>query len=294
MARPSDNVTPEHARLVKFASSASVLVAVTLILIKLVAWLLSGSVSLLASLLDSSMDSAASFFNFIAIRYALQPADEEHRFGHGKAESIAGLVQSAFIAGSAAFLWLHALDRLITPQPLQHTSWGIVVMCISMLLTLALVLIQTYVVRKTHSTAIEADSTHYISDLLVNASVIAVLVLNSYLWEGADALLGFLIAFYIFYSAFKIAQRATHSLLDHELPSAQRQQIIDIVSAHPQVAGLHELRTREAGHMQFIQLHIDLDKTIDLQQAHRIADEVEAAVLKAFPQADVLIHPDPV
>jgi len=294
MAKPSEAVNSEHARLVKFASTAAVLVAVTLILIKLVAWLLSGSVSLLASLLDSSMDSAASFFNFIAIRYALQPADEEHRFGHGKAESIAGLIQSAFIAGSAAFLWLHALDRLITPHPLQHTGWGIVVMCISILFTFVLVLIQKYVVRKTHSTAIEADATHYVSDLLVNASVIAVLVLNQYLWEGADALLGILIAFYIFYSAFKIAQRATHSLLDHELPSAQRQQIIDIVEAHPQVVGLHELRTREAGHMQFIQLHIDLDKNINLQQAHDIADEVEAAVLKSFPQADVLIHPDPV
>jgi len=294
MAKPSDNVSSEHARLVKIASAAAVLVAVTLILIKLVAWLFSGSVSLLASLLDSSMDSAASFFNFIAIRYALQPADEEHRFGHGKAESIAGLIQSAFIAGSAAFLWLHALDRLITPHELQHTGWGIVVMCISMALTLALVLMQKYVVRKTHSAAIEADATHYVSDLLVNASVIAVLVLNPYLWEGADALMGFLIAFYIFYSAFKIAQRATHSLLDHELPSAQRQQIIDIVEAHPRVVGLHELRTREAGHMQFIQLHVDLDKSINLQQAHDIADEVEAAVLKAFPRADVLIHPDPV
>jgi len=294
MARPSEAVNSEHARLVKFASTAAVLVAVTLILVKLVAWLLSGSVSLLASLLDSAMDSAASFFNFIAIRYALQPADEEHRFGHGKAESIAGLIQSAFIAGSAAFLWLHALDRLITPHPLQHTGWGIAAMCVSIVLTLALVLLQKYVVRKTRSTAIDADATHYVSDLLVNASIIVVLVFNAYLWESADALLGFVIAFYIFYSAFKIAQRATHSLLDHELPSAQRQQIIDIVESHPRVVGLHELRTREAGHMQFIQLHIDLDKTINLQQAHDIADEVEAAVLKAFPQADVLIHPDPV
>lgn len=294
MARPAEAVNSEHARLVKIASTAAVLVAVTLILIKLAAWLLSGSVSLLASLLDSSMDSAASFFNFVAIRYALQPADEEHRFGHGKAESIAGLIQSAFIAGSAAFLWLHALDRLISPHPLEYTGWGIAAMCVSIVLTLALVLLQKYVVRKTRSTAIDADATHYVSDLLVNASIIIVLIFNAYLWESADALLGFLIAFYIFYSAFKIARRATHSLLDHELPSAQRQQIIDIVESHPQVVGLHELRTREAGHMQFIQLHIDLDKTINLQQAHDIADEVEVAVLKAFPQADVLIHPDPV
>lgn len=294
MAKPNQPVSIEHARLVKLASSASVLVAITLILLKLAAWLLSGSVSLLASLLDSTMDSAASFFNFVAIRYALQPADEEHRFGHGKAESIAGLIQSAFIAGSAAFLWLHALDRLISPHPLQHTGWGITVMGISILMTFALVLLQKYVVRKTRSTAIEADATHYVSDLLVNASIIAVLLLNQYLWSGADATLGFIIAFYIFYSAFKIAQRATHSLLDHELPVAQRQEIIAIVEAHPGVKGLHELRTRESGHMQFIQLHIDLDKNINLQQAHDIADEVEALVVKAFPNADVLIHPDPV
>lgn len=294
MPKPSEAVSSEHSRLVKLAGNAAVIVVVILILIKLGAWLMSGSVSLLASLLDSTMDAAASFFNLVAIRYALQPADDEHRFGHGKAESIAGLIQSAFIAGSAAFLWLHAIDRLLAPHPLQHTGLGIAVMCISITLTLSLVTLQKYVLKKTHSTAIHADSTHYVSDLLVNASIIGVLLLNQYLWVWADAVLGLLIAIYIFYTACRIAYSSTHALLDRELPENQRETIIRIVEAHPGVRGLHELRTRQAGHMQFIQLHIDLDKTIDLQRAHDIADEVEAAVIKAFPHADVLIHPDPV
>lgn len=294
MPKPTEAVNPQHARLVKLAGMAAVAVVTILILIKLVAWFMSGSVSLLASLLDSTMDAAASIFNLIAIRYALQPADDEHRFGHGKAEPIAGLLQSAFIAGSAAFLWLHAIDRVLNPQPIQHTTVGIVVMVVSLALTFALVAFQKYVVSRTESTTVDADSVHYVSDLLVNASIIAVLLLNSYLWPGADAVLGFVIAFYIFYSAGKIAFRSMDSLLDHELPTHLRQEIMNIVNAHPQVRGLHELRTREAGHMQFIQMHIDLDKSINLQIAHNIADEVEASLTARFPRADILIHPDPV
>ena len=294
MPKPSEAVNSQHSRLVSLAGSAAVVVVTILILIKLLAWFMSGSVSLLASLLDSTMDAAASIFNLIAIRYALQPADDEHRFGHGKAESIAGLLQSAFIAGSAAFLWLHAIDRLINPHVIQHTTLGIAVMVVSLVLTFGLVAFQKYVVRRTDSTTVDADSTHYVSDLLVNASIIFVLLLNPYLWSGADATLGFIIAFYIFYSAGKIAYRAIHSLLDHELPVPLRQEIMNIVKAHPQVRGLHELRTREAGHMQFIQMHIDLDKAINLQQAHNIADEVEARLTARVPRADILIHPDPV
>lgn len=294
MPRPNEAVHPQHARLVNLAGTAAVVVVAILILIKLAAWFMSGSVSLLASLLDSTMDAAASIFNLIAIRYALQPADEEHRFGHGKAESIAGLLQSAFIAGSAAFLWLHAIDRVLNPHIVQHTTLGIAVMIVSLILTFSLVAFQKYVVSKTRSTTIAADSTHYISDLLVNISIIVVLLLNQYLWQGADAVLGLLIAFYIFYSAGSIAYRATHSLLDHELPSHLRQEIMKIVESHPQVRGLHELRTREAGHMQFIQMHVDLDKSINLQTAHDIADEIEASLTAHFPHADILIHPDPV
>jgi len=294
MANPSEPVNNQYASLVKLASLASVVVAVILIAIKLFAWFFTGSVSLLASLLDSTMDSAASLFNLIAIRYSLQPADKEHRFGHGKAESIAGLFQSAFIAGSAAFLWLHAIGRLQEPQPLQQTDIGVIVMAASLLLTVSLVFFQRYVTRQTRSTAIEADSLHYLSDILSNLAVLLVLLLNDYLWPQADALLGIALSLYIFYSAGTIAYRAIQSLLDRELPDSDRERIIEIVTNTPQVLGLHELRTREAGHMRFIQLHIDLDKTIDLQTAHNIADEVQTALLAEFPDADILIHPDPV
>ena len=292
MPKPTE-INQDHARLVKGASLASILVAISLIIIKLFAWFITGSVSLLASLLDSTMDAAASMFNFVAIRYSLQPADDEHRFGHGKAESIAGLIQSAFIAGSAAFLWLHAISRLSDPTPLAATNIGVIVMSISLVLTIALVLLQKYVVKKTNSAVIEADSLHYLSDILVNIGVIAVLVFNQYLWPSADAVFGFVIALYIFYNAGVIAYKAAQSLLDHELPTEIRQKIISIVESHSQVIGLHELRTRESGSMQFIQVHIDLDKNMNLQAAHNIGDEVEALIVAELPNADVLIHTDP-
>jgi len=294
MPKPTDAVSKQHSHLVKLASTMAVVVVMLMITIKLIAWFMTGSVSLLASLLDSTMDAAASIFNFVAIRYALQPADDEHRFGHGKAESIASLVQSAFITGSAAFLWLHAISRIMEPHPVHQTHIGIIVMVISLVLTYGLVALQRYVVKRTNSAAIDADSTHYFADGMVNISVIVLLLFNQYLWQGADAVLGILISIYIFYSAVTIAYRATQTLLDHELPFAVREQISRIVESHPKVIGLHELRTREAGHMQFIQLHVDLDKSIDLQNAHDIADEIEADLTKHFPRADILIHPDPV
>jgi ferrous-iron efflux pump FieF len=284
----------DQAKLVKLASTASVMVVVFLIVIKLWAWFLTGSVSLLASLLDSTMDAAASIFNFVAIRYSLKPADDEHRFGHGKAQSIAGLIQSAFIAGSAALLWLHAISRLMDPKPLQSTETGIIVMAISLVMTIGLVILQKYVVQKTHSAAIEADSLHYVGDILVNASIIAILFMSTWLWEGADATFGILIALYIFYNAATIAYKSAQALLDRELPDEQRNQIVSIVEAHPEVLGQHELRTRESGHMQFIQLHVDMDQNMNLKKAHDVIDEIENELLEHFPHADILIHSDPV
>jgi ferrous-iron efflux pump FieF len=290
----SISVAPEHQRLMRWAGSAAIGVAIFLIAIKLGAWLLSGSVSVLASLVDSTMDSVVSIINFIAIRYAMTPADEDHRFGHGKAESIAGLIQAAFITGSAGFLFLHAIDKILNPHPVTHTGIGLGVMGVSMGLTIVLVLFQQYVVKKTRSAAIEADSLHYLSDILSNGSVMVALAATHWGYLHVDAGLGIVIAAYILRTAWQIGGRSLRLLLDEELGPEVWQNIEKIVQDNPDVSGYHQLRTRQSGHIMFVQLHIDLDKHMPLLQAHAITEEIEDAIRKRYPNADVLIHTDPV
>ncbi len=286
--------TPERtARLLKLATRASVATASILIAAKLMAWLWTGSVSILATLVDSTLDAAAALINLMAVRHALQPADETHRFGHGKAESLAGLGQATFIAGSAGFIFLEAVGRLFHPQPPQVVSVGIAVMVFAMIATVALVALQHYVIRETGSAAIKADSLHYKSDLLMNASVIVALLLASHGWPGFDAVFAIGIVAFILYSAWEIAHEAIQLLMDRELPDAERRKIRDIVLSHPGVSGMHDLRTRRSGATCFIQLHLEMDDNLPLIQAHAIADEVEAALHKAFPHAEVIIHEDP-
>jgi ferrous-iron efflux pump FieF len=260
---------------------------------KLVAWLMTGSVSLLASLIDSMMDAAASLINLFAVRYALMPADREHRFGHGKAESLAGLAQTTFIAGSALFLMLQAFDRLLHPRPLADVAVGVGIMVFAILATLALLLVQRHVVKVTGSTAIKADALHYTTDLLTNASIIAALLLTGYGWPGSDALFALGIALYILYSAWHIGNEAFQLLMDRELPDEQRLRIRSAALAHARVRGVHDLRTRRSGHDIFIQLHLELDDDLSLFDAHEIADEVEANIRAMLPEADILIHKDP-
>ena len=288
------SVAPEHQRLMRWAGSAAIGVAIFLIAIKLGAWLLSGSVSVLASLVDSTMDSVVLIINFIAIRYAMTPADEDHRFGHGKAESIAGLIQAAFITGSAGFLFLHAIDKILNPHPVTHTGIGLGVMGVSMGLTIVLVLFQQYVVKKTRSAAIEADSLHYLSDILSNGSVMVALAATHWGYLHVDAGLGIVIAAYILRTAWQIGGRSLRLLLDEELGPEVWQNIEKIVQDNPDVSGYHQLRTRQSGHIMFVQLHIDLDKHMPLLQAHAITEEIEDAIRKRYPNADVLIHTDPV
>jgi ferrous-iron efflux pump FieF len=283
------------AKLLKLATAASVVTASILILAKLVAWLITGSVSVLASLVDSLMDAVASLFNFFAVRFSLQPPDKEHRFGHGKAESLAGLAQATFIAGSAVFLLLEAVDRLIHPRVLEQVSIGIAVMGFSIVVTLALLAIQRYVIRYTGSVAIRADALHYATDLLTGVSVITALLLAHYLgWTRADSWFAMGIAAYILYSAWQIGYEAAQSLIDRELPDAERERIRALALAHDGVYGIHDLRTRQSGLVRFIQLHLELDESLPLEQTHQVADEVEALICKEFPNSDVIIHQDPV
>ena len=286
-------VNPHYHKLVKRATLASTCVAILLILSKLVAWLLTGSASMLASLTDSLMDVSASLINLFAVRYAMQPADNEHRYGHGKAESLAGIAQAGFIAGSAVLLIFSATDRLINPKPLTQTDVGIAVTLLALVLTIVLISYQGYVVRKTGSQAVKADALHYRSDILLNIAVLVALVLGSmgYLW--ADGTLALAIGIYILVSAVKIALEAGNTLLDRELPEEQKQDILRIVKEHPKVHGAHDLRTRQAGPTYFIQMHLELDDTMPLLEAHNVADDVERALMDAYPGADVIIHQDP-
>ncbi len=283
----------DRAGLLKLASIASVVTAGFLIVAKLAAWYMTGSVGLLASLVDSVMDSIASLINLFAIRYSLQPADEEHRFGHGKAEPLAGLVQAAFIAGSAIFLIFHAIDRLRLAQPLEQVGVGVGVMILAIVMTLILLAIQRYVIRKTDSTAIRADSLHYATDLLTNVSILLALYLTTLGWTWADPVFAIAVAIYIFYSAFHIGHDSFQQLMDRELPADILEKIQATAMSHSEVTGTHELRTRQSGQTRFVQLHLELDEEMSLKRAHQIADEVEWEIKAFLPGAEVLIHQDP-
>jgi ferrous-iron efflux pump FieF len=285
---------PEKARLMRLAGYASVGAALLLIGAKVAAYLLTGSVALLSSMLDSLLDAGASMINLVAIRHALVPADREHRFGHGKAEPLAAVGQAAFIAGSAAFLAFHAVGRLVKPVAVEHGDIGIAVMVFSILTTLALVLFQRHVIRRTGSFAVRADSLHYVGDLFVNVSVIVALLLAVWWgWDAADPLFAIGIAAYILFTAWQIFRGALDMLMDRELPDEMRARIRKIALENPRVKSVHDLRTRAAGQAIFVQLHLEMDPDLTLRVAHEVADAVEVAIMTAFPGAEVIIHEDP-
>jgi len=291
---PTSGLTdPESARLMRLATYASVSVASVLVLVKLVAWLLTDSVSLLSTLIDSLLDAAASIIMLFAVREALTPADAEHRFGHGKAEPLAALGQAAFITGSAIFLLFEAVQRLVDPQPVQQPVVGLAVMGFSIVATFLLTRFQARVVKRSGSLAIAADSLHYLSDLLVNAAVVVALLLSMYLgWTYADPVFALAIAAYILKTAWSIGRGAFDMLMDRELPETDRERIKAIVMAEPEVRGLHDLRTRASGPQVFIQLHLELDGQMPLVRAHAIADRLERRLGETFQGAEVLIHED--
>lgn len=291
-ARPISS--DQAKRLMQRATNAAVSIALVLIVLKLAAWLITDSVSLLSSLADSAMDALASLVNLFAVRHALQPADSEHRFGHGKAEPLAGLGQAAFISASGIYLIFEAVGRLIEPRVIEQGAFGLGVMMISIAVTGALVAYQRSVVRRTDSLAIRADSVHYATDILVNSGVIVSLLLVMFLdWGAADPIVALVIAGFIIYSAFRIARESLNHLMDRELPDADRLRIKNIVLGHPSVIDCHDLKTRAAGLNSFIQLHISMDGGLSLDQSHIISDAVEQDILAAFPNAEVIIHADP-
>lgn len=289
-----ENHNSGSSRLLLLAGLSSVFTAVVLIALKLVAWLMTGSVSLLASLIDSVMDSLASLVNLLAIRYALEPPDTEHRFGHGKAEALAGLGQSVLIGISSFYLGYESIQRLMAPEALSATGVGVLVMVISTLATLGLIRFQRYVIARTRSTAISADSLHYVTDVAVNISVIMALAASFYGVHWLDGAVGLVIAFYILRAALQIGHEAIQLLLDHELPAEVRREIVAIVNQHPAVLGCHDIRTRESGRTWYVQLHVEMDENLTLRAAHDLGEVIREDITRKFAEAEVLIHHDPV
>jgi ferrous-iron efflux pump FieF len=287
-------IDAEHVRLRSRATYASVAVSALLIVIKFAAWLGTGSVAMLSSLIDSSLDVVAAVVNLFAVRHALEPADREHRFGHGKAEPLAALGQSAFLAGGAMLLVFEAVSRVVSPAPVQRANLGIIVMIASIIIDGALVLYQRYVVAKTKSLAIGADELHFRSDLVVNAAVLAALVINRLVNNPIlDPLFGGAIGLWIIYGSLRLLRLSLSQLMDHELPDEDRARIRAIAEAETEVTAVHDLKTRAAGPIAFIQLHLEMDGAMGLRRAHEISDEVEAKLREAYPNAEIIIHQDP-
>ena len=291
---PQGKSRERQISLLRLATYASVAVASALIVLKLAAWFATGSVSMLSSLVDSLLDAVASVINLLAVRHALQPADREHRFGHGKAEALAGLGQAAFIAGSGLFVMMEGVGRLYSPQPIEHGVWGIAVMIVSMVLTGALVTVQKYVMRRSSSLAIHADSFHYQIDLVTNAAVIGSLAVSA--WLGLhyiDPIVALGIVAYMAFGSWGIARQAIDQLMDRELPDDDRARIRKIALAEPSVKEVHDLRTRASGPNRFIQIHLVMDRNLSLIEAHEISDQVMYNIEAAFPNSEVLVHQDP-
>jgi ferrous-iron efflux pump FieF len=295
MTNAADTLHKERAAsLMRRAAMASVLVSAFLLIIKTFAYFASHSVALLASLADSALDLFTSSLNLFAIHQALTPADDEHRFGHGKAEPLAGLAQAAFIAASALFLVIQAVNRIIAPEPLENSIPALLVMCVAIACAIGLILYERSVVAKTGSVALEADKTHYLGDLATNIGVVLALVLTIYAgWTLADPLIAIAVALIMSWSAWGVGRSSMDQLMDHELPVEERAQIAQIVRGHGAVRSLHDLKTRKAGLSVFIQVHLELDPDMKLAEAHAISDEVERDLMAAFPGAEVIIHQDP-
>lgn len=288
-------MTEAHThQLRRYATYASVSVSMTLIAAKLVAYLVTDSVSLLSSLIDSSTDLMASVVTLLGVRTALRPPDKAHRFGHGKAEALAALAQAAFIGGSALFLTIEAVRRLLHPQPVGEGLVGVAVMVLSIVLTAGLITFQRHVIKATGSVAIGADRLHYSGDLLMNSAVIVAILLTTWTGIGAfDPLFGLGIAAFLLYGAHGVGMEALNVLMDRELPEEERARIAALVAAHPKVRGMHDLRTRSTGVNAFIELHLELDPQLTLAAAHDITDGVERELRDAFPNAGVTIHQEP-
>ena len=281
-------------RLMRLATIASMSVAVILIVAKGLAWWATDSMSMMSSLVDTMLDFIASLVTFFAVRQALTPPDAQHRFGHGKAEALAGLVQAGFIAASGGALLIAVAERLTHPHPVREEEIGLAISALAVVLTLGLVSFQRHVVQRSGSMAIGADMAHYKTDLAATLATGVGLYASGKLGLPLiDSGVAGLVAVYLLHGAWQVGRSSLDVLMDHELAPADRQRIVDIVHSHPGVRGCHDLKTRSAGLTRFIQLHIDVDRNLSLLAAHQIAVEVQTRIEAAFRDAEIILHVDP-
>ncbi len=284
----------KHGILTSRAAIASVSVALFLLLLKAYAAAQTGSVALLGSLADTAFDVLASLMTLFAVRYAAKPADDKHRFGHGKAEAVGAMFQVMLITVSAILIAWRAIARLGAGEQIEGPEYGIGVSLIAIAATLALLVYQRHILRRTGSVAIRADHLHYQSDLLLNLAVIAAIGLDSLLgFTGADPVFGFAIALWLLYGAARSGRMALDQLLDREWPKEKRDRLLSVIQRHPSMQGVHDIRTRTSGMHDFVQFHVWFDPDMPLGRVHAIMDEVEAEVAREFPAAEVIIHPEP-
>ena len=284
----------ETAALTRRVTLLSVATAAVLVTIKIAAWLASGSVALLASTADSGLDLVASLVTFFAVRYAAAPPDAEHRFGHGKAEAFASLLQAGLVFASAALIAREAVGDLISPHPIKQGGWALAVMVVSIVLTGLLIVAQGRVLRKTSSVAVSGDRAHYATDLASNA--IALVGIGATAWlgiGGVDAAAALAIAGVLLWGAISVFREASGQLMDHELPDAARARIVALLTQDRRLTDVHQLRTRASGPYIHMQMHVDLDPELTLEVAHEVIVAAEKRVLDAFPSADIIIHADP-
>ena len=284
----------ERGMLTTRAALASIAMAIVLIALKSYAALQTSSMAMLGSLADSALDLVASLIVLLGVRIAAAPADHEHRFGHGKAEALAALVQVIIITLSAIFIGFRAVQRLINGAQTADAELGIGVSVVAMVLTVALISYQRHVVRLTGSLAIGTDRLHYSSDLLLNGSVIVALGLDQYAgWTGADAVFGLLIALWLAWGAWRASSHALDQLMDREWPDELRERFLSAAKEYPELAGLHDFRTRSSGTHYFAQFHVWVPPEWTVQEAHDRLDAVEEELQQRFPDTEILIHVDP-
>lgn len=284
----------ENNRLMKQASYASVIVASSLIFLKGITFFMTGSVSILSSLFDSVQDMMTSLVNMIAVKHATEPADKQHRFGHGKAQALGGLIQAFIIAIAALGLFIESCRRFFNPQPISHITLGVIITTFAILMTLILVRFQTVVVQKTQSLSIKTDRAHYTGDILMNIGVLISVFISYYMgWSFLDALFGIGVSVYLGITVYHVLGESFNMLMDTEMPNEFRKQIKEITLSFSEVITLHDLKTRQSGSSAFVQFCVHLDDTLTLRQAHDITDKIEHQIKKRFPDTSVIIHAEP-
>lgn len=287
-------MSDHHGNLNKRAATASVCTAIFLLILKSYAAYVTASVAMLGSLADSGLDMVASLVTLFAVRYAAMPADDDHRFGHGKAEALSALFQVMLIAASAIIILWRAIVQLQTGGETSAPEYGIGVSIIAIIATFALLLYQRHVINQTSSVAIGADHVHYQSDMLLNIAVIAAIVLDTILRiRGADALFGIGIALWLAWGAWNAASESIDQLMDKEWPEEKRLAFVEVAAQYPELKSLHDLRTRRSGFRNFVQFHVDMDPNMTVKESHDILERVEASLCEAFPATEILIHIDP-